>query len=255
MVAGDRSDASDWSPTYTPDARRLVYFRCLGGGCAIFSIGVDGTDRRALTHLQGPPFEIFDLNPSVAPDGRIAFDRVNQNVNGILRQVYVMRADGSNAHPVTPARLEGWFPDWSPNGKRISFTSNCCRLGRNGYVMNANGTGIRQLTKGSFPFDNYQLAWSPDGNRMVFGSDRRYSDLCCNDLFVMRSDGTGQRRIKTGLTGVEDFAWGTSPPIAADSMMTPPPAVPSFGRAASAECRGLPRKIAWVVCGRQSSGA
>jgi len=89
---------------------------------------------------------------------------------------------------------------------------------------------------------------------MVFGSDRRYSDLCCTDLFVMRADGTQQRLIHTGLLGVEDFAWGTAPPIATDSTIMPRlPERPS-GPAAPAKCRGVPKEIALVFCGRLPSG-
>jgi TolB protein len=56
MVADDRDAANQQVPTYTPDGTRLVYTRCIEGfACAIYSIGVDGTHRRALTPLQGPP--------------------------------------------------------------------------------------------------------------------------------------------------------------------------------------------------------
>jgi Tol biopolymer transport system component len=246
MVADDLPNAADVGPAYTPDGTRLVYHRCLGRACAIYSIGVDGTHRRALTPFVRPPFEVFDVYPSVAPDGTIAFSRFNQNVEGIISQVYVMGADGSNPHPMTAPRLEAWDAGWSPDSERISFSSNCCRRGTNGYVMNRDGTHIRKLTSARFPYDDFEVAYSPDGNRMVFGSTRRYSDLCCTDLFVMKANGTQQTFIDTGLLGVEDFDWGSAPPIAADSV--PAFTAPAVSRAEAAarlpaRCRMLPRPL------------
>jgi Tol biopolymer transport system component len=243
MVADDLPNASDVGPAYTPDGTRLVYYRCLGRACAIYSIGVDGTHRRALTPFVRPPFEVFDVYPSVAPDGTIAFSRFNQNVEGILSQVYVMGADGSDPHPVTAPRYEAWWAGWSPDSDRITFSSNCCRLGTNGYVMNRDGTHIRQLTSDRFPYDDFQVVFSPDATRMVFGSNRRYSDLCCFDMFVMKANGTQQTLIDTGLLGVEDFDWGSAPPIAADSVpaFTAPVVSPSEAAARrAARCRQMP---------------
>jgi Tol biopolymer transport system component len=246
MVADDLPNAADVGPAYTPDGTRLVYHRCLGRACAIYSIGVDGTHRRALTPFVRPPFEVFDVYPSVAPDGTIAFGRFNQNVEGIISQVYVMGADGSNPHPMTAPRLEAWDAGWSPDSERISFSSNCCRRGTNGYVMNKDGTHIRKLTSARFPYDDFQVAYSPDGNRMVFGSNRRYSDVCCTDMFVMKANGTQQTLIDTGLLGVEDFDWGSAPPIAADSVpaFTAPAVSPSEAAARlAARCRMLPKPL------------
>ena len=60
-------------------------------------------------------------------------------------------------------------PRWSPDGKRIAFTSN-----RDGnyeiYVMNADGSGQRNLTQHRAQ-DNY-AAWSPDSKRIAFISNR-----------------------------------------------------------------------------------
>jgi Tol biopolymer transport system component len=167
-------------------------------------------------------------------------------VEGILSQIYVMGADGSNPHPLTAPRFEAWWPEWSPDGERIAFTSNCCRLGRNGYAMNADGTRIRKLTSDGFPYDDFQAAFSPDGTRMVFGSNRRYSDLCCTDLFVMKANGTQQTFIDTGLLGAEDFDWGSAPPIAADAVpaFTAPVVSPSeAAERLAARCRMLPRPL------------
>ena len=62
-----------------------------------------------------------------------------------------------------------YWPAWSPDGKRIAFTSN-----RDGnyeiYVMNADGTGLRNLTQP--PGAGQLRAWSPDGKRLAFISNR-----------------------------------------------------------------------------------
>jgi Tol biopolymer transport system component len=239
MVAGDRPNVADILPTYTPDGGRLVFSRCImGDHCAIYSIQVDGTHLRALTTLRA----VTDVLASVSPDGRrIAFTRFN--ANGIISQVYVMRADGSGAHALTPPALEGGGPNWSPTGKLVTFTSNCCRPGSNIYVMRPDGTGIRPLTHTPFPHNSFQSAYAPQADRIAFASDRRYPNFCCNDLFVMRSNGTRETLVHTGLTGVLSPAWGTAP-LATASSGAPatinPASSTRFRRADGRWCRALP---------------
>ena len=145
MVAGDRPNVADLVPAYTPDGRQLVFSRCIMDHCAIYSIRVDGSQRRALTKLR----PVTDFGASVSPDGKqIAFFR--GQAHGITGQVYVMNADGSGAHAVTPPALEGISPHWSPTGTLVTFTSNCCRPNSNIYVMHPSGTGIRRLTHTPF---------------------------------------------------------------------------------------------------------
>jgi Tol biopolymer transport system component len=242
LVAADRPHVTDMVPSYTPDGRRLVFSRCImGDHCAIYSIGVDGTRRRALTRLRAHA----DIQASVSPDGRqIAFTRLG--ARGIISQVYVMRADGSGAHAITPPALEGISPRWSPTGRLITFTSNCCRPGSNVYVTHPDGTGIRRLTRTPFPHNSFLPAYAPQGDRIVFASDRRYPDFCCNDLFVMRSNGTRETLVHTGLTGVLAPAWGTAPLA---KPATGAPAIlsaPSSGVLRQADgrwCRALPEVL------------
>jgi Tol biopolymer transport system component len=239
MVAGDRPGAADVVPSYTPDGRRLVFSRCLmGDHCAIYSIRADGTHRRALTKLRA----ITDIGASVSPDGtRIAFVRFG--AHGIIGQIYVMNANGSGAHAVTPPALEGSAPHWSPTGKLITFTSNCCRPGSNIYVMHPGGTGIRELTHTPFPHNSFQSAYAPRADRIVFASDRRHPDFCCNDLFVMRSNGTRETLVHTGLTGVLSPSWGTAPlakPASGAPAILSAPGSGVLHRADGIWCRALP---------------
>jgi Tol biopolymer transport system component len=73
-------------------------------------------------------------------------------------------------------------PAWSPGRKRIAFASAGI-VGRQGiWVMSADGSGRRRLTR--LPGDG-EPTWSPDGRRIVF----RRSGLASFDLWVVPATG------------------------------------------------------------------
>ena len=98
------------------------------------------------------------IDVDVAPDGRmLAF--------ALLGDIYTMPMAGG-----TPTRIaEGlaWEvqPRFSPDGRRVAFTSDRGG-GDNIWLMNADGSDKRQLTKEDFRLLN-QPSWSPDGRFIV----------------------------------------------------------------------------------------
>lgn len=149
-----------------------------GLGLHIWAIAPDGTGRHELTHASP------DADPSWSPSGRqIVFSRLADDGSGPTaeRRIWVMDADGSHAHALTPAGTPGGLvgrgnsgPRFSPDGSRIAFYSyvpnsrNEDRLGKgNVWVMNADGSGLHEIT--DLPSTAIVgLSWSPDGSEIVF---------------------------------------------------------------------------------------
>jgi Tol biopolymer transport system component len=78
-------------------------------------------------------------------------------------------------------------PDWSPDGRRLVFTRTTDgRRSFHVFVMNADGTGVRQLTHGII---DASPAWSPDGHWIVYRAN--------HGLRIIRPDGSGDRRVPT----------------------------------------------------------
>jgi TolB protein len=79
-------------------------------------------------------------------------------------------------------------PTWSPDGRRIAFTS--FRHGRGEiYVMNADGRQQRRLTRNTAHDDH--AAWSPDGRKIAFMSTRAGNA----EIHVMNANGSAAARL------------------------------------------------------------
>jgi Tol biopolymer transport system component len=87
---------------------------------------------------------------------------------------------------------------------KIAFDSELSG-NREVYIMNADGSGLTQLTFGINPDYNEQPTLSPDGTKILFQSHRD-GDW---EIYVMNSDGTGQTRL-TNIAG-DDGAPAWSP--------------------------------------------
>lgn len=98
------------------------------------------------------------MNVDLSPDGKtIAFD--------LLGDIYTMSNEGGEAKAVTSGIAWNMQPRFSPDGNKIAFTSDRAG-GDNIWVMEADGSDPRQVTKESFRLLNGP-AWTPDGQYIV----------------------------------------------------------------------------------------
>jgi TolB protein len=219
-MGGGPSSGFGARPAWSPDSRKIAFMSNRDGNDDIFVVNADGSGLRNLTRSHGHDrTRIWDGRehkriswfstdgPLWSPDGRkIVFrserDRPSALERGACRprcrrdEIYVVDADGNGLRRLT----HNWKSDgaamWSPDGRKILFLrSNWVGADVSGdvYVMNADGTAERNLTRSvTHPFaTDTAAAWSPDGQKIVFVSGRTRT----GEVYTMNADGSGLRKL------------------------------------------------------------
>ncbi|MDX8394523.1 MAG: hypothetical protein R8K21_08075 [Mariprofundales bacterium] len=172
-------DQVEWAPDekwivfstlYTDGARA-------GGNSEIFLVDSLNSHRIQLSTYEGD-----DHHPTWSPDGiQIAFVSGVERIQILNIECYKYSSD-CNSKPIEIA--EGQSPDWSPDGKYISYAHDGSI-----YIIQSNGEDSPTKLKTNLHCNSPE--WSQDGFKIVM--------QCQGDIYIVNKDGTGMVNLTNGI--------------------------------------------------------
>jgi len=186
-------------------------------GSAAYVCG-DSTNGIIVFNSSGDPLGTNPLNPPVGT-----------NPPARDFEIFTMNMNGGDVFQVTNNTVLDSGPKWSPDCSMISYNSIDAGGSLDIHRINADGTGDVNLTNTPGVFDAFS-AWSPDGTRIVFSSNRDVNF----EIYTMDAiDGSNIVRLTfTGL-GQADFRpdWGTNTTTPPDTALVCQPGTSGSGAA------------------------
>lgn len=189
-----------FSPAWRPDGYGFYFVRPFtnrfGDNCGSISRAATGGSP-AVRVTRGP----LQFDPAVSPsDGRLAFADADYCAGSAGVSIRVVDDAGHRTRDLNelkPARGSFWQPSWSPDGARITFSSPDGYGGV--FVAMRDGSRLRRVVTRSMR--SHEPAWSRDGRWIAFVGGPSA------DLYVVRPDGTGLRRLMRTIAAERSPSW------------------------------------------------
>jgi TolB protein len=110
---------------------------------------------------------------------------------GAGKEICISDFDGANVKQLTQNQSINLSPTWSPEGRRIAFTSYL-RRNPDLYLIDVDGRNLQPLSR--HPGLNVSPSWSPDGKKiaLMMGMEGK------SDIYLMDSNGGNPRRLTKG---------------------------------------------------------
>jgi Tol biopolymer transport system component len=154
---------SEPSTKGTSDGSQICYYRGSGGPeppTGIYVMNADGSDPTLLS--EDSDADQLDWSPKGM---EIIFHSIFESVGSDAEygdeEIYIINADGSARTALTSNSAVDVEPDWSPDGKKITFSSDRVGGDYDIYTMDADGSDVAQLTKNSGVNDSLP-DWLPE---------------------------------------------------------------------------------------------
>jgi TolB protein len=174
-----------------------IYFDSERSGAReIWSMDPDGSSQKQLTF-----YKTISWRPAVSPDASLlAFTSQTKTGWSILMQSLLT---GGRVPFYNPASPQNTFPDFTPDGKRIVFSSNLSGAGwQQIYVANTDGSNLQRLTFAR-SIDMEPRINPKTGAEIIFVSGR--SGLA--QVYRMSIDGADVQRLTDGTGEAVNPAW------------------------------------------------
>jgi Tol biopolymer transport system component/DNA-binding winged helix-turn-helix (wHTH) protein len=178
--------------SWTPDGRTLVFSSSRNPAIGDPSILQRVSLSRKPDEPIGQPERLAvgqgAMDVTVAASGRLVYSAPFKDA-AIWKLPLGSLTDRPIAMPLLSSAFDEQMPDYSPDGKRLTFGST--RSGAQEiWIANADGSGAAQITSigGGYCWNP---RWSPDGQTILFDSDREGS----RDLYLLRPDTRELRRL------------------------------------------------------------
>ena len=199
LIGGEGYDAE---ATVSPDGRFVIFTSTRSGDLELWRYEIATGELLQLTDALG-----YDGGAFFSPDSEWIVWRADRPegeeadvYRGLLEDnlvepselnIFVARADGSDAMQVTDLPGANWAPFFHPSGDRILFSTNHHSDGGVGRMFDIfsialDGTGLEQITH-SGTFDAFPM-FSPDGTKLVFASNRNAARRESADTNVFVAD-------------------------------------------------------------------
>jgi Tol biopolymer transport system component len=151
------------------DGRRIAYtaFTTWTGLSNIQKVGFDTKTMR----VTGNPLSVtmgtrMAFAPDLSSDGQWVALGLFQ-VAPPQQHIFIARPDGTGLRQLTNDSANHVWPRWSPDGKRLAFSSNPSGA-YNMWTINPDGSDLRQVSE----YGGGAPVWSPDGTRMALTGSR-----------------------------------------------------------------------------------
>jgi len=175
----------DAEATVSPNGDKIVFTSLRSGDLELYTMDIDGGNIKQITSGLG-----YDGGAFFSPDGEYLIWRSSRPqskeaqeqyksllAKGLVQptemELYIAKADGSEARQLTDLGGANWAPFFHPSGEKILFASNHhSKTGRlfNMFLINIDGTGLEQVTYDNV-FDSFPM-FSFDGKKIAFSSNR-----------------------------------------------------------------------------------
>ena len=169
-------------PAFSPDGSRLVYSRLENGAAAgPASVGIEIVELATgkVTQVVRLKRPLLADVPRWSPDGSqlvIGVDQMDDAGNETGAAIAIVPASGGEPHYLTDFSLFGYAPDWNRVTGEIVFSDSTkdARKGfdaaketEDAFVIQPDGSGLRQVTHAA-PGEQIKGAkWTPDGKSLL----------------------------------------------------------------------------------------